>query len=164
MINTTNQQINKPTNKQINPIFICLLFLFITVSLHAQSGRFVDSAGNFKWQYHRSVSKDAQYPNSLIVTVVFINGDEQTAISYRQEIFQSKIEWIEKENGSVDKEGKVEFITANLAPYDSFVWKFRVRNIPINKDGSIDLEKAAFLIMNERFQVRKEKFLEQRVM
>ena len=143
--------------------FLTLLFFILTISLQAQSGRFVDSTGTFKWQYHRSVVKDAQIANSLIVTIVFINGNEQTAVSYRQEIFQSSIEWIETEGGSIDREGKVEFITVNIAPHNSFVWKFRVMNVPRNKDMSIDLEKASFLIMNEQFKVRKEKFLGQTV-
>ena len=60
-----------------------IILLSIT-TLYAQGDRLVDSTGRFKYQYNRTIIKDVNDRRRAIVTLVFINADEQTAISYRQ--------------------------------------------------------------------------------
>lgn len=140
--------------------FLCF---FLPWNLFSQSSGFIDSLGVFQWQYHRSVFKNALEKNSAIVTIVFINGANHTAISYRQEAASSFLHWIEKDGGETDKDGFVETITVKLEPNEAIVWRYTVKNKTIENDGSINVEKSAILIMNDKFQVKKEKFLDQKV-
>ena len=143
---------------------LILLFSFLIcfqITIHAQSSGYVDSLGVFQWQYHRSLYKNAKDTNSAIVVFVFINGANYTAITYRQEVANSTLIWIEKEDGTSEKDGYVETITTKLAPNEAIAWSYSIRNVSQKIGGTINVEKSALLIMNEQFQVRKEKFLDQ---
>lgn len=142
-------------------IFLFSLFISFQLTISAQSSGYADSLGVFQWQYHRSVYKNAKDTNSAIVIVVFINGANHTAITYRQEVANSTLLWIEKEGGIDERDGYVEFITTKLAPNEAIVWSYSIVNNNQKIDGTITIEKSALLIMNEQFQVRKEKFLDQ---
>jgi len=127
-------------------------------SLFAQNNRLTNEKGQLVWQYNQNVEADEKQ-NSFTVTLVFINGINQTAISLRQDLFNSQIEWLETAENKVEKEERVEFITANLAPHQSIVFKYVVKTKP--KDAAFLLEKSALLIMNENFEIRKELISEQ---
>lgn len=133
----------------------------LSSQMNAQSSGFVDSLGVFQWQYHRSVYKNAKDTSSAVVVIVFINGAHHSAISYRQELKNSTLHWEEKERGITGDDGYVKFITAKLKPNEAIVWRFTIKNNILKKDNSIDLEKGAILIMDENFNVKKEKFAEQ---
>lgn len=135
-------------------ILSSLLLLILCSALHSQSNRYIDSAGVFHWQYHYSVTRDFSDSTQALITFVFVNGEKQCAISLRHECFHSKIEWVEIEEGTLSSEKKVEAITANLAPEQVVVWKFKTSS-PQKK--SISVEESAILIMNEEFVVRKER-------
>ena len=142
---------------------ICFLILGICIQIKAQSSGFIDSSGVFQWQYLRSVYKNAKDTTTALVVIVFINGANHSAVSYRQEVKNSVIHWEEKEIGTTGEDGFVKFITAKLQPNEAIVWRFTIKNNILNKDNSIDLENGAILIMDEQFNVRKEKFAEQNV-
>ena len=104
--------------KRINVVYfsltiLCFLHSFI---LFAQNNRLTNEKGQLIWQYNQDVTIDAENPNTISVTFVFINGQNQTAISLRQELFNSQIKWLETSDMHVETEGRVAFLTANLAP------------------------------------------------
>lgn len=134
---------------------IVALFLFSISALYSQSNRYLDSTGTFHWQYHYCVVRDYPDTTKALVTFVFVNGEKQTAISLRHECFHSKIDWIEMEEGTLTSEEKVESLTANLAPNQAVVWRFRTSSGSGKR--SISVEESAILIMNEEFVVLKER-------
>lgn len=136
-------------------ILSSLLLLILCSALHSQSNRYLDSAGVFHWQYHYSVTRDFSDSTQALITFVFVNGEKQCAISLRHECFHSKIEWVEIEEGTLSSEKKVEAITANLAPNQVVVWKFKTSSK--SPKTPISVEESAILIMNETFAVRKER-------
>ncbi len=144
-------------------IFYLLLWLSFQSYIYSQSSGYIDSLGVFKWQYHRSVYKNTLEKNSAIVTLVFINGATHSAVSYRQELASSDIKWIEKDGGETYRDGYVETITVKLEPNEAVVWRYSLKNSSVEKGDSVYVEKSAILIMNEQFQVRKEKFMDQKV-
>lgn len=144
-------------------ILICFFLLGFCSQINAQSSGFVDSLGVFQWQYHRSIYKNAKDTTTAVVVFVFINGAKHSAISYRQEVKNSTLHWEEKESGSTGEDGFVKFITAKLNPNEAIVWRFIIKNNSISKDNTINIEKGAILIMDEQFNVRKEKFEEQNI-
>jgi uncharacterized protein YecE (DUF72 family) len=117
--------------------------------------------GQLLWQYNQNVTIDKENQNTLSVTFVFINGIKQTALTLRQECFFSQIQWVDTAAMLVEKEERVEFITANLAPNQSIVLKYILKTKPIEKE--LILEKSALLIMDEEFEIRKEIIPEQRL-
>ena len=131
-----------------------IIILSIT-TLHAQGDRLVDSTGRFKYQYNRTIIKDVTDSRRALVTFVFINGDEQTAISYRQEVLDGTLTWLKSDKGTLKSEKLVETITANLAPKETLVWKFAFQNKPLRKDGRTAVEKAALLLINNGFEAEK---------
>lgn len=148
--------------KKLALFFLLVISLFYFTTF-AQSSGYVDSTGLFHWQYHRSVYKNAEDTTTAVVVVVFINGSQPSAVSYRQETKSSTIKWLEKENGTIGQDGYVQYITTKLEPYQAVVWRFIVKNKEFNKDRTIDLEEGAILIMDQNFVVKKEKFAEQKV-
>jgi len=151
----------------VTPLSAFLLFCFSALllspfsSLFAQNNRLTNEHGQLLWQYNQTVTKDEEKLNTFLVTFVFINGIEQTAISLRQECFNSSIEWFDISDYQAEKEERVEFITANLLPNQYVVWKYFVKTKPMDKE--FFLEKSALLIMNEDFEVRKEIIPQQKV-
>ena len=145
-----------------NPIPITTILLFLLPNiLFCQSNRLTNDKGQLLWQYNQTVTVDEKNPKTLLVTFVFINGINQTAISLRQELFNSQIEWLNTDSIQIEKEERVEFLTANLAPHQSIVWKYTLKTKLVGKE--LILEKSAILIMNENFEVRKEMIPEQKV-
>lgn len=137
--------------KLISLVFCCMIFALV----HAQQGdRMVDSVGNLIYQYNRSTSYIS--PGQCKVTITIINGNRQLGISYRQEIFRSKLSWENTEHGDTSKLANIEIITANLAPQENRVWTFNYQNKSIKKDKSIDLEKACFMLLTDEFEVKKQ--------
>jgi hypothetical protein len=136
-----------------------LLFAFCFINLFAQNNRLTTEKGELLWQYNHHLEVDESNPNTILATFVFINGINQTAISLRQENFRSQIEWLETTEIQVEKEERVEFLTANLAPGQSLVWRYTLK--PRVKDNELIAEKSAILIMNEDFEIRKEFIPEQ---
>lgn len=137
--------------------FFALSFLlFWAIFASAQSNRYVDSMGVFHWQYHYSVMRDYNNPSCALVTFVFVNGEKYAAVNFRHECFNSQIQWLEMEDAFPTYEKKVQALTANLAPHQVIVWKFR-SHTPENKDKTIQIEESAVLIMDENFQVLKQR-------
>lgn len=137
---------------------IILLLAITTLSFFsatAQGNRYLDSLGHFKYQYNRSMVIDPNNPRQAIVSFVFINGDEQTGISYRQEVLNSQLSWIKTDKGVLKREKLVETITANLEPKETLVWKFTIVNKPSRKDGKVTIEKGALLLINNEFIANK---------
>jgi len=144
-----------------NLVFIAIIFITTLPNIFCQNNRLTNEKGQLLWQYNQTVTIDEENPNTILVTFVFVNGINQTAISLRQELFFSQIEWLDTAGIQAEKEGRVEFLTANLAPNQSVVWKYVLRTKPTNKE--LILEKSALLIMSEDFEVRKEVIPEQRL-
>ena len=151
----------KLMNNMRKTIFIILIFIINLPTIFCQSNRLTTEKGELLWQYNQSFTIDEEQPNTILVTFVFINGIDQTAISLRQELFNSKIEWLDTSEVQIEKEERVEFLTVNLAPSQSIVWKY-VLNIKLI-DNELILERSALLIMNEDFEMRKEIIPEQRI-
>ena len=140
----------------MKPLLSFFTFILLTITtLHAQGDRLVDSTGRFKYQYNRTILNDVNDSRRAVVTFVFINGDEQTAISYRQEVLDGTLTWLNTNKGTVSREKLVEVITANLAPKETLVWKFAFQNKPLRKDGRTAVEKAALMILNSGFEAEK---------
>jgi hypothetical protein len=137
-----------------------IISIFTTSSVFGQSNRLTNEKGQLLWQYSQNVTINNENPNTFLVTFVFTNGIDQTVFTLRQELFTSQIEWLETSGIQVEKEDRVEFLTANLAPNQSIVFKYRLKNR--RTDNEFILEKSALLIMNEDFAVRKEIIPEQR--
>ena len=142
--------------------YLLIVFCILnTIVLFAQNNRLTNEKGQLLWQYSQNVTANEEKPNTIVVSFVFINGINQTAISLRQELFNSQIEWIEIADLKVEKEDCVEFLTANLAPNQSIVWKYILKPKLVNNE--LILEKSALLVMNEDFEVRKEIIPEQKI-
>jgi len=139
-------------------VLLSAFCFLLSAQLFGQSNRLTNESGQLLWQYNQNVVADEKQ-NSFTVTFVFINGIKQTAISLRQDLFNSQIEWIETSDIQVEKEERVDFLTANLAPHQSVVFKYVINTKLIDKE--LILEKSAILIMNEDFEVRKELISEQ---
>lgn len=114
--------------------------------------------GDFAYQYNRIIALDPENPNQLIVTFVFINGQSHNAITYRQEDLNGHIEWIDHENGELKKEGIVEAVTASVPPNHVMSWKLTYKPGTKNKNNTVDVDKAALMVMNDNFQVVKKVF------
>ena len=142
--------------------FCFLLSVFCFLPVFSQNNRLTNENGQLLWQYNQIVHTKEENPNTILVSFIFINGIKQTAISLRQEIFHSKIEWLETTDLKIEKEGRVEFLTVNLAPHQSVVWKYHIKTKSVGKE--LILEKSAVLIMNEDFEIRKEIIPEQKVL
>jgi len=138
-----------------------IVFYLIIVVAFGQSNRLTNENGQLLWQYNQFVYLDEENPNTMKVSFVFINGINQTAISLRQELFNSTLAWVDTAGTQVRKEDRVQFLTANLSPHQSIVWKYNLKNSKVNKE--LLLEKSAVLIMNEEFEVRKEIIPEQQL-
>jgi len=145
-----------------NKVFFLLsAFCFLLFSSSAQNNRLTTEKGELLWQYNQNITIDTENPNTILVSFVFINGINQTAISLRQELFNSQIEWLNISDVPVEKEERVEFLTINLAPSQSIVWRYALKTKPINNE--LVLERSALLIMNEDFEIRKEIIPEQKI-
>jgi hypothetical protein len=142
----------------------CCLLLVACCCLPAfsQNNRLTTEKGELLWQYNQHIALDETHPNTVLVTFIFINGMKQTAISLRQERFFSQIEWTETAHLPIEKEERVDFITANLAPNQSIVFKYTLQQTKV-KENEILAEKSALLIMNEEFEVKKEFIPEQKI-
>ncbi len=143
--------------------FIWIIITLVANQLCGQSSGLIDSSGVFRWQYHRSIYKNAEDTTTAVVVIVFINGAKPSAITYRQEIKNSSLKWLEKDGGITHQDGYVKVITTRLDPNEAVVWRYTIKNQLLNHDGSIDVEEGAILIMDSRYQVKKEKFAEQKV-
>lgn len=135
--------------------FILLICGLLSVFTYAQQGdRLVDSMGNLVYQYNRS----ATYlePGKCRVTVTIINGYQQLGVSFRQEVFRSKLEWEETNLGDTTQLPNIKVITANLAPNETCAWTFIYQNNSMKKDKSIDLEKSCFMLLTDEFEVKKQ--------
>ena len=142
-------------------IFLTAVVLVFSISVvYGQSNRLTNENGQLLWQYNQIVHLNHEKQNTVLVSFVFINGINQTAISLRQEHFKSEIEWVDTSGIQAEKDERVSFLTANLAPHQSVVWKYTVKTKPVNKE--LILEKSAILIMDEEFEIRKELIPEQR--
>lgn len=128
---------------------IAFLLLSIPLFIFAQSNRQLDSLGNLQYQYSRTFERNPQNANELIVTFVFVNGNQQQAITLRQENAKSKLRWISSQGGTVSHETIVEAMTANLAPNQSVVWKYAVTT------ANAQPEQAALMLMTEKYAVDK---------
>ena len=136
-------------------IFILLVFSLLYTFIYAQQGdRLVDSTGNLVYQYNRS----ATYlePGKCKVTITIINGYRQLGVSFRQEVFRSKVEWEETQHGDTTQLPNIKIITANLAPNETLAWTFIYQNKTCKKDKSIDLEKSCFMLLTDEFEVKKQ--------
>lgn len=131
-----------------------LLILAFPFALFAQSDRVVDSSGNLLYQYNRTIEKNAD--NNLEVTIVFVNGKNQTAISLRQEIMNGDVQWINNESGKIKLEKIVNACTANIPPNQSLSWKYLYK--PQKASASPTLERSALMIMQDDYQVKKIMF------
>ena len=157
MIQTFNHLIPKSSNHLIP--FVLIIFFTISTT-YAQNNRLTNDDGQLLWQYNQSTSQNPAKSDTIFVTFVFTNGIQQTAISLRQEFFNSTLGWLETTNIQVEKEDWVEFLTVNVPPHQSFVWKYYLKTKPVDKE--LILERSALLIMNEDFEIRKEIIPEQR--
>ena len=135
--------------------FILIICGLLSIFSYAQQGdRLVDSVGQLLYQYNRA----ATYlePGKCKVTVTIINGYQQLGISFRQEVFRSKLQWQETTGGDTTQMPNIKVITANLAPNETIAWSFIYQNNNCKKDKSIDLEKACFMLLNEEYEVKKQ--------
>ena len=127
---------------------LCLFFLLFPIWLSAQCDRGVDAAGNLLFQYSRTTAVNPQNSAELVVTFVFVNGNAQQAVTYRQER-GGGFRWISTSGGVRSHETVVDAVTANLAPGQGVVWRFAVPN------NAQKPEPAAILMMHEDFGVEK---------
>ena len=135
--------------------FLFLFSISLLLATYAQQGdRLVDSLGNFVYQYNRS----ATYlePGKCKVTVTIVNGYRQLGVSFRQEVFRSKLQWQETIGGDTTETANIKIITANLAPNETVAWTFIYQNNSCKKDKSIDLEKSCFMLLNDEYLVTKK--------
>jgi len=145
----------------LRAFWLTVIFFTSVSAIFAQSNRLTNENGQLLWQYNQIVIPDEENRNTVKVSFVFINGVNQLAISLRQEVFNSEIMWVDTLDHKVEKENRVEFLTANLQPYQSIVWKYTLKNPLVSKE--LVLEKSAILIMNEDFEIRKEIIPEQKL-
>lgn len=132
--------------------WLLLPFLFPFLCL-AQSNRVTDEKGNLMYEYSRSFEKNPNKSTEVLVTFTFTNGKKQSAISFRQEVLDTRLSWLDTTGGTAGHEESVEFVTANLAPNQTVTWKYAVTTR--KKKAPAALEKAAILIMNGDYQVEK---------
>jgi hypothetical protein len=152
---------NRIKKNFLTKLWLIVAFTATFLISSAQNNRLTNENGQLLWQYNQIVHLNEANKNTISVSFVFINGINQTAVSLRQELFNSQIEWLDTTNIKVEKEDRVEFVTANLAPNQSVVWKYHIKTKPIDK--GLFLEKSAILIMNEDFEVRKEVIPERKI-
>ena len=143
-------------------LFLCFIFVGNTAvsaqsklsdTLFVQTDTAFNTLGIPYHYYTQIFEYNHEKSNEIMVTFVFTTKKNQ-AISYRQEVLNSRLEWISKE-GLHKKEGIVEAVTANLAAHSSVTWKYRyiINAIPANK--VIAFEKSALLIMDDDLDVKK---------
>ena len=132
----------------------------LMLSTFSEEADVMNRFGDLAYQYNRIVSRNPDNPSQVIVTFVFINGNAQTAISYRQDAVKGKVEWQPTEVGTPKKQGFVECVTVSLPPNHVISWKYSytLRSVPKKKGYSIPLDKAALLIMNDNMEVTKKMF------
>ena len=130
-----------------------LTILLLPWLLSAQTDRKVDAQGALLYQYSRTSELNPQNPSERIVTFVFVNGNAQRAITFRQESVEGTVRWIDTEGGETGTETIVDFVTANLAPGQTIAWKYAFA--PKTGTAPITLERAALLIMEEDFGTEK---------
>ena len=129
-----------------------LLLLLVPLFAFGQADRKLDADGKLLYQYQRTVSEPCDTCSEITVTFLFVNGSHSTAISLRQEAFDTDVRWIDIAGGTAGHEEVVEFCTANLAPNQSVTWTYAVSA----KKGKVSApEKAALLIMDEQYAVEK---------
>lgn len=129
-----------------------LLLLLVPLFAFGQADRKLDADGKLLYQYQRTVSEPCDTCSEITVTFLFVNGSHSTAISLRQEAFDTDVRWIDIAGGTAGHEEVVEFVTANLAPNQSVTWTYAVSA----KKGRISApEQAALLIMDEQYAVEK---------
>lgn len=134
-----------------NLIFAILLFLPTLV--WGQSDRKLDAQGNLIYQYNRTVTENPQNSSEKIVTFVFVNGNSQRAISYRQETLNGIVSWTSTSNGKLTNETIVDCVTTNLKPGESVTWKYTYS--PRKGSATTALDKAAILIMDDTYATEK---------
>ena len=127
--------------------------LLLPLLLSAQTDRKVDAQGNLLYQYSRTSVIDPMNPSVRVVTFVFVNGNAQRAVTFRQEALEGTVGWIDTEGGETGTETIVEFVTANLAPGQTVAWKYSFA--PKTGTAPVPLERAALLIMEEDFGTEK---------
>ena len=131
---------------------ILLLGLLLPTWAFAQADRKLDADGKLLYQYQRTVSEPCDTCTEITVTLLFVNGNHPTAISLRQEAFDTQVRWIDIAGGTAGHEEVVEFVTANLEPNQTITWSYAVSA----KKGKVSApEKAALLIMDEKYGVEK---------
>ena len=152
----------KPQTSHLIPhtSYLTPLIFFCFLSAFGQNNRLTNENGQLLWQYNQHIIIDESQQNYITVHFIFINGNQQTAISLRQELFNSQIEWIDTSDWKTENEERVSSVTANLSPHQAIVWKYVLKNN--NKEKELILEKSAILIMNEDYEIRKEIIPEQR--
>ena len=129
-----------------------LLLLFVPLFVFGQADRKLDADGNLLYQYQRTVSEPCDTCSEITVTFLFVNGGHPTAISLRQEAFDTDVRWIDIAGGTAGHEEVVEFVTANLSANQTVTWTYAVSA----KKGKVSApEKAALLIMDEQYAVEK---------
>lgn len=113
----------------------------------------VEKAGKLLYEYYRChAADDCDTCSERMVKFVFKNGDQARAISYRQETLDTQVRWIDIAGGTAGHDVAVEFVTANLRPHQTVEWTYAVSA----KNGCVlQLEKAAVLVMNEKYEVEK---------
>ena len=132
----------------------------LTQSSYEKGESITNEFGNFAYQYNHIVAKSPDNPLQVIVTVVFINGNSQTAITYRQDAVKGDVEWISAENGVYAKRGFVESITASIPPNHVVSWKYSytLKSKYKEKYNIVYLDKAALMIMDDNFRIVKKTF------
>ncbi len=133
--------------------FLVIALLLLPLLLAAQTDRKVDAQGNLLYQYSRTSVIDPLNPSVRVVTFVFVNGNAQRAVTFRQESLDGTVGWLETEGGETGTETIVDFVTANLAPGQSVAWKYTFA--PKKGRDPVPLERAALLIMEEDFGTEK---------
>ena len=127
--------------------------LLLPIMLWAQTDRKVDAQGALLYQYSRTSELNQQNPSERVVTFVFVNGNAQRAITFRQESIEGTVRWIDTQGGETGTETIVDFVTANLAPGQTVAWKYAFA--PKTGTAPAVLERAALLIMEEDFGTEK---------
>lgn len=127
--------------------------LLLPILLSAQTDRKVDAQGNLLYQYSRISETNPQNPAERIVTFVFVNGNAQRAITFRQESVEGTVRWIDTQGGETGTETIVDFVTANLEPRQTVAWKYAFS--PKTGNTPATLERAALLIMEEDYGTEK---------
>lgn len=135
---------------------LSVLFFVVTLYCGAQaSDRVVDERGNLLYQYSSAVERDVEQPNSVRGVFTFINGARPIAISFRQEKFSSRFEWLETVGGTPLEEDKVCAITANLPAEAVVTWSYRLK--PTETAGkTLVAERAALFLMNDQTEIQKK--------